>query len=240
MKTQIVIPMAGLGKRFEKVYPNTPKPFIDILKKSMLSRVIENLKNNDSEFIFISQEELFKDPRFEYSIKEQDINYKTVIAPNKTEGPACSCLIAKELVNNDNPLIIVNCDQIILDFNIDNLLKFALYNNADGVLGAFHSTSSKNSYIKLGDDLRVQEIKEKIVISNIATNGLHFWKHGKFFVESAEKMIEANDRYSHEFYVATSYNYLIKQGKTILPYYYNLHYPIGIPEDLNFFIENIL
>jgi NDP-sugar pyrophosphorylase family protein len=217
-----------------------PKPFINILKKSMLSRVIENLKNNDSEFIFISQEELFKDSRFEYSIKEQDINYKTVIAPNKTEGPACSCLIAKELINNDNPLIIVNCDQIILDFNIDNLLKFALYNNADGVLGAFHSTSSKNSYIKLGDDLRIQEIKEKIVISNIATNGLHFWRHGKFFVESAEKMIEANDRYSNEFYVAPSYNYLIKQGKTILPYYYNLHYPIGIPEDLNFFIENIL
>jgi NDP-sugar pyrophosphorylase family protein len=178
--------------------------------------------------------------RFEYSVKEEEINYKVVIAHNKTEGPACSCLLAKELINNDSPLIIVNCDQIILDFNIDNLLKFALYNNADGILGTFHSTSSKNSYIKLGDDLRVQEIKEKIVISNIATNGLHFWKHGKFFVESAEKMIEANDRYSNEFYVAPSYNYLIKQGKTILPYYYNLHYPIGVPEDLNSFIENIL
>ena len=232
--------MAGLGKRFEKAYPNTPKPFINILKKSMLSRVIENLKNNDSDFIFISQEDIFKDPRFEYSIKEEQINYKIVIAPNKTEGPACSCLLAKELINNDNPLIVVNCYQIILDFNIDNLLKFALYNNADGVLGTFHSTSSKNSYIKLGDDLRIQEIKEKIVISNIATNGLHFWKHGKFFVESAEKMIETNDRYSNEFYVAPTYNYLIKQGKTILPYYYNLHYPIGIPEDLNFFMKNIL
>jgi len=240
MKINILIPMAGLGKRFEKTHPNTPKPFIDIKNQSMLSRVIKNLKNDIVEFIFVSQENLFKDNRFQTIIQNENINYKRVTAPNRTDGPACSCLLAKNFINNDDPLIIINCDQIILDFNIDNLLKFAIYNNADGVLGTFHSTSSKNSYIKLGDDLRVQEIKEKIVISNIATNGLHFWKHGKFFVESAEKMIEANDRYSNEFYVAPSYNYLIKQGKTILPYYYNLHYPIGIPEDLNFFMEKIL
>jgi NDP-sugar pyrophosphorylase family protein len=240
MKINILIPMAGLGKRFEKTHPNTPKPFIDIQNQSMLSRVIKNLKNDIVEFVFVSQENLFKDTRFQTIIQNENINYKTVVAPNRTDGPACSCLLAKNFINNDDPLMIINCDQIILDFNIDNLLKFARYNNADGVLGTFHSTSSKNSYIKLGDDLRIQEIKEKIVISNIATNGLHFWKHGKFFVESAEKMIEANDRYSNEFYVAPTYNYLIKQGKTILPYYYNLHYPIGIPEDLNYFIENIL
>lgn len=240
MKINILIPMAGLGKRFEKTHPNTPKPFIQIQDKSMLSRVIENLKNDTVEFILVSQENLFQDERFQMIIKNENINHQTVIAPNVTDGPACSCLLAKNFINNDDPLIIVNCDQIILDFNINNLLKFAFYNNADGVIGTFHSTSSKNSYIKLGDDLRIQEIKEKIVISNIATNGLHFWKHGKFFVESAEKMIEANDRYSNEFYVAPTYNYLIKQGKTILPYYYNLHYPIGIPEDLNYFINNIL
>jgi choline kinase len=240
MKTQIMIPMAGLGKRFQKIFPETPKPFIEISKKLMLSRVIRNLKNDNSEFIFISQRKFFKDPRFEQIVKEEKISYKTVIAPNCTEGPACTCLLAKNFINNNNSLIIVNCDQMILDFNLDNLLKFAFYNKADGVLGVFHSTSSKNSYIKLGDDLRVQEIKEKIVISNIATNGLHFWKHGKFFVESAEKMISSNDRYSNEFYVAPSYNYLIKEGKNILPYYYNLHYPIGIPEDLNYFTTNIL
>jgi len=240
MKLNILIPMAGLGKRFEKTHPNTPKPFIDIKGKSMLSRVIENLKDNRARFIFISQEEIFKNEKFKNIIKNENIEYKTVIAPNKTDGPACSCLLAKDLIDNDDPLIVVNCDQIIIDFNLNNLLKFVDFNNADGVIGVFHSTSSKNSYVKLGDDLRIQEIKEKIVISNIATNGLHFWKSGKFFIKSAEEMLSQNDRYSDEFYVAPSYNYLIKKGKKILPYYYNLHYPIGIPEDLNYFIENII
>ena len=208
MKINILIPMAGLGKRFEKTHPNTAKPFINIQDKSMISRVIENLKNDMIEFIFVSQYDFFQDDRFKAAVKNEKIKYKTVIAPSITDGPACSCLLAKDFINNDDPLIIINCDQIILDFNLNNLLKFANYNNADGVLGAFHSTSSKNSYIKLGDDLRIQEIKEKIVISNIATNGLHFWKHGRFFVQSAEKMILANERYSNEFYVAPSYNYL--------------------------------
>jgi len=240
MKINIVIPMAGLGKRFEKTHPNTPKPFIDIKNELMLSRVIDNLKNDIVQFIFISQNTLFEDVRFKQIVTNHKINYKTVIAPEKTDGPACSCLLAKDIINNDDSLIIINCDQIILDFNLSNLLNFVKYNNADGVLGAFHSTSSKNSYIKLGDDLRIQDIKEKIVISNIATNGLHFWKYGKFFIQSAEKMINLNDKYSNEFYVAPSYNYLIKEGKTILPYYYNLHYPIGIPEDLEYFTKNII
>ena len=68
---------------------------------------------------------------------------------------------------------------------------------------------------------------------------MHFWKHGKDFVSSSEQMISLNDKYSNEFYVAPSYNYLIKEGKKILPFYYNLHFPIGIPEDLMFFEEKI-
>lgn len=232
--------MAGLGKRFENTYPNTPKPFIDINNKLMLSRVIQNLKQDNVHFIFISQELIFNDKRFQNIVREENISYEIVYAPEKTDGPACSCLLAKGVIDNDRPLIIINCDQVILDFNLDNLLRFAKHNNADGVLGVFHSTSSKNSYVKLGDDLRIQEIKEKIVISNIATNGLHFWKHGSLFVESAEIMIKSNDKYSNEFYVAPSYNYIIKNGKKVLPYYYNLHYPIGVPEDLEFFKKNIL
>ena len=89
--------------------------------------------------------------------------------------------------------------------------------------------------MKLDPHGEVTEIKEKIVISNIATNGLHFWKNGKDFVYSAKEMINAEERYNNEFYIAPSYNYLIKTNKKILPYFYNLHFPIGTPEDLKIY-----
>jgi hypothetical protein len=45
-------------------------------------------------------------------------------------------------------------------------------------------------------------------------------------------MIEAKETYNNEYYVAPTYNYLIKEGKKVLPFFYNMHYPIGTPEDL--------
>ena len=40
----IVIPMAGLGSRFVKAGFDKPKPFIDVLGRPMIVRVLENLK----------------------------------------------------------------------------------------------------------------------------------------------------------------------------------------------------
>jgi hypothetical protein len=126
---------------------------------------------------------------------------------------------------------------MIHDFNVSTLLEFCEKNSADGILGAFVSSSKKNSYMKLDPQGEVTEVKEKIVISNIATNGVHFWRNGKDFVNSAKEMIKNNEKYNNEFYIAPSYNYLIKAGMKILPFFYNLHWPIGVPEDLKKYQE---
>ena len=236
----IVIPMAGLGSRFNTTHPGQIKPLIDVRGLPMIHRVINNLNQESNiKFTFITTKEIGNNKQLQNIFDTCKINFELVFVDHLTEGPACTCLLAKDIINNNVPLIIINCDQYIIDFNLKNIINFAKFNNADGVVGVFHSNSNKNSYIKLGEDLRIQEIKEKIVISNIATNGLHFWNKGIDFVTSAETMIQKDEKYSNEFYVAPSYNYMIRDGKKILPYYYNLHYPIGIPEDLKYFTNNI-
>jgi dTDP-glucose pyrophosphorylase len=231
----IIIPMAGAGKRFSDVGYTIPKPFIPVHRKPMVQSVVENL-NIKGKHIFIIQKQ--------HSVGGSLQTFLNTISPNcviieideLTEGPACTALLSEKHID-DNPLIIVNCDQMIHDFDVNKLLEFAKVNEADGVLGAFISTSKKNSYMKLDPQGEVTEIKEKIVISNTATNGLHFWKNGKDFISSAKEMIEAGEIYNNEFYIAPTYNYLIKDGKKILPYFYNLHFPIGTPEDLNKYKE---
>jgi len=236
----MVIPMAGVGSRFSKTHSGELKPLIDVKGKPMVTRIIDNLsQDKQTKFFLIISSQLSTDKSFKDILDSLDINYELIVAEALTEGPACTCLLAEKYINNSQQLIIVNCDQIIVDFNIKNLLNFAKFNQADGIVGAFHSNSNKNSYIKLSEDLRIQEIKEKIVISNIATNGLHFWSKGSDFVYSANEMIKKDERYGNEFYVAPSYNYMIRDGKKIIPYYYNLHYPIGVPDDLNYFTEQI-
>lgn len=222
--------MAGEGKRFSDVGYTTQKPLIPVLGKPMIQSVYENL-NVDANYIFIIQKKHLQEGNFEEILKSIDPNCRIILVDELTEGPASTCLLAEKFIN-DEPLMIINCDQMIHDFNMNYLIEFMMNTNADGVLGAFISTSNKNSYMKLDNEGKVIEVKEKIVISNIATNGLHIWKKGSDFVESAKEMIAVNERYNNEFYIAPSYNHLIKKGKKILPFFYNLHFPIGTPEDL--------
>ncbi len=230
-KVNLIIPMAGEGKRFSDVGYTIPKPFIPVHGKPMVQSVVENL-NIDGKHIFIVQKQHSVGNSLKLFLEGIRPECVIIEVDSLTEGPACTALLAEQYID-DNPLIIVNCDQMIHDFNLKHLLEFCEKNEADGILGAFLSSSKKNSYMKIDPQGEVTEVKEKIVISNIATNGLHFWKNGKDFVSSAKKMIEAGERYNNEFYIAPTYNYLVKDGKKILPFFYNLHWPIGIPDDLN-------
>jgi len=231
----IIIPLAGEGKRFSDAGYSTPKPFININNKPMIQSVVENL-DIDGKHIFIIQKKHSIDFDLQNFLKSIKPNCVVIEIDQVTQGPACTALLAEEYIDNQ-PLIVVNCDQMIHDFDVNRLLEYSEKNNADGVLGAFISTSNKNSYMKLNLFGEVQEIKEKVVISNIATNGLHFWKNGKDFVYSTKEMIDSNEVYNGEYYIAPTYNQLIIKGKRILPFFYNLHFPIGTPEDLKNYKE---
>ena len=232
----VIIPMAGHGSRFSDAGYFLPKLLLPVIGEPMIEAVINNL-NIDGKYIFIIQRSHSIEYGLDILLKRVKPECEIIMIDEVTEGPACTALLAKEFINNDTQLVITNCDQIINDFDINKLIEFSNINKADGVLGAFISNSNKNSYMKLDTNGKAIEIKEKIVISNIATNGLHYWKHGKDFISSAERMIEKDDRYNNEFYIAPTYNYMINNGKTILPYFYNLHFPIGTPEDLIKFKE---
>ena len=239
LKVNILIPLGGAGKRFSDAGYVTPKPFIDVNGESMIKAVVRNLNHPSANFIFVINEELVSVSDFENHINEIGVDSEIRAVSKLTEGPASTVLAAKDLINNEDPLIVINCDQIILDYNLTNIIDFVSVTGCDGLLGCFLSSSKKNSYVKLDPNGEVCDVKEKIVISNIATNGLHFWKNGSDFVDSAEEMISLNDRYNNEFYVAPTYNYLIKKGKKILPFFYNLHFPIGTPEDLESYLRTV-
>jgi NDP-sugar pyrophosphorylase family protein len=234
----ILIPMAGKGERMKS---ETPKPLIDVAGKSMIQVVIENFKMNDSKIfnpIFCVGYDHCKKYKLDKTLLSFCKNAKIVYIEEQTDGPACTALLAEKYINNNAPLIIINSDQIVLDFNIEYFRAFAKNADADGVLGIFLSNNPKNSYVRLNSAFKIIETKEKEVISNFATNGIHFWKRGSDFVNSASQMIKDNIRTNNEFYIAPSYNYLIKENKKILPFFYNLHFPIGTKNDLDFFVKN--
>lgn len=229
--------MSGLGSRFRSGGYEAPKPFIKVLTDSMIRTVIKNLDFPGAYFIFVINENQISYYDFNLHISDLIHKFTVITVKEVTCGPACSSLLAEDSILNDTPLIIANCDQVVHDFSYDRLVEFCQARKADGVLGCFLSSSEKNSFVLTDESGRVTLVKEKEVISNLATNGVHFWVRGRDFVESAKEMINAGDTTNKEFYVAPSYNYLIKVGKKIFPYFYNLHFPIGTPDDLEYYQE---
>ncbi len=82
---------------------------------------------------------------------------------------------------------------------------------------------------------RVVEIAEKCRISDWATTGLYYFRHGKDFVRQAENMIDAEDRSNGKFYVAPVYNRMIVDGADIRINPVETIWVLGTPEELSAF-----
>jgi hypothetical protein len=109
---------------------------------------------------------------------------------------------------------------------------------ADGGIVTFTSTHPKWSFAKIDDNGFVSEVAEKNPISDIATVGVYFWKHGSDYVKYAEQMISKNIRVNNEFYVCPVFNEAIVDNKKIRVFNIPKMWGIGTPEDLNYYLKN--
>jgi len=241
-RVNIIIPAAGQGSRFSNLGWRKPKPFIDVGGKSMIEHVMENVKaTNSSMTILLRQEHLDSHPEDARNI--QSGMSKVIPIPCLTEGTASTVLLARNVFNNDRPLIIANSDQVV-DFDINLFIGDCLYRKLDGSILVFvdPSMDPKWSYVQIDEYGLVTEVAEKNPISDLATAGIYVFTRGKDFVESALDMILANDRTNNEFYTCPVYSYMIKRGARIGVYQVpmNAMHGLGTPVDLENFMRKRL
>ena len=236
-KMNVLIPMAGAGKRFFDAGYIFPKPLIEIDNKPMIQWVIESL-NLKANYIFIIQKEHQEKYNIKSVLKILQPNCKIIELDHLTEGAACTTLLAKEFINNDDPLIIANSDQYI---NWNSSKAFYDFNskNLDGAILTFEAIHPKWSYAKCNKEGFVTEVAEKKVISKNATVGVYYWKHGSDYIKSAEEMIKKNIRVNNEFYVCPVYNEFLSKNKKIKIHKVDKMWGLGTPEDLNNFIQKM-
>jgi dTDP-glucose pyrophosphorylase len=238
----IVIPMAGRGSRFVKAGYTLPKPLIPIHGVSMIQVVIENLRpERDHRFIFLCLKEHIEKYSIDEKLKLISPEAVIISVDGITEGAACTVLLAKDYINNDEPLMIANSDQWV-DIDIDDYLAAMEEQKKDGFIMTMWADDPKWSYVRLDEREEIIEVVEKEVVSNEATVGIYNYARGSYFVEAAEDMIDKNCRVNGEFYVAPTYNAMIRAGLNIG--YYNVGkeydgmYGMGIPSDLDLFVKN--
>lgn len=236
----IVIPMAGHGSRFSKAGYVDPKPLIPVFGRPMIELVIDNLRpSQPHRFIFVCQQEHLD--RYGLGERLQQIAPGSVVLPvsEVTEGAACTVLLTRAFIDNDNPLMIANCDQYV-DIDINRYL--AAMEGVAGLIMTMTADDPKWSFVRLDAQGAITEVVEKQVVSNEATVGIYNYARGSDFVAAADAMIAADQRVNGEFYVAPAYNSMIHQGRRLA--YYNIGqdragmYGLGTPADLDYFKAN--
>ena len=238
----IVVPMAGRGQRFVDAGYSLPKPLIPVHGMPMIELVIANLRPDSAHrFHFLIQRE--HDTTYGLAAKLQawapgcTITYVDGI----TEGAACTVLLARDLIDNDDPLMIANCDQYI-DADINAYLQ--AMGDADGLIMTMWADDAKWSFVRRNDEGRVMQVVEKVVVSHEATVGIYNFAKGRDFLRAADAMIAADNRVNGEFYVAPAYDMLIGEGDRIECFSIGsvgqgMH-GIGTPADLDAFLANDL
>jgi dTDP-glucose pyrophosphorylase len=242
---QIVVPMAGRGSRFANAGFTVPKPLIPVGGKPMIQWVIENVRpSQPHQFTFIClSEHLERYPEVPATLRSLCPGCHIVTVNEVTEGAACTVLLAKEFINNDNPLMIANADQLV-ELDIDTYLAEIERQQAAGLIMTFEADHPKWSYCRMNAQGTVSEVVEKQVVSNEATVGVYNFRRGADYVRAAERMIQRGLRVNNEFYVAPTYNQLIEEGGKIVVMRtgreYDGMYGLGVPEDLAFFTATAL
>lgn len=232
----VVIPMAGAGSRFAKAGFSFPKPLIEVMGKSMIEVVLKNLQV-DANYIFLVQKEHDEEYNLRRYLNLLSPGSQIVIVDSLTDGAARTVLLAEELIDNQNPLLIANSDQF-LDWDSSEVLYQFESGAVDGGLVTFTSTHPKWSFAKVDPDGWVTEVAEKEPISDVATTGIYYWSQGSDFVRFAKQMIAKDIRTNGEFYICPVYNEAIGAGMKIRAKSVARMWGLGTPEDLAAFLAD--
>ena len=229
---QIIIGMAGAGRRFADSGYTLPKPLCRVGDTTMIQKAVDSL-GIDGKYIFVVLHEHLLQYKWLEAHLASLARYVTIVKLNEvTDGAACSLLTAKQYIDTDEPLISINSDQV-LHWDSQKFIRKCKEEPDVSWIMTYPHTDIKHSFVKVDNNGMVIETAEKVAISEMASVGLYHWSKGSLFVKGAEEMIANNDKHNNEYYLAPVYNYTCKNN-IVKPYEVQAtnFTPVGTPADL--------
>ncbi len=243
----IVIPMAGAGQRFKDCGYMVPKPAIPTIDRRTGKEVpmvvcavmdLPFVEESGSNVIFIDRT-FHKQDGVETEIVKYFNRASFLTVEQLTAGQACTCLLAKSRIDNEEPLLIAGCDNGMV-FDTEKLEK--QMGTCDMVVFTYRHNQAvladPNAYgwVETDGDGRATGVSVKKAISDtpmedhaiVAT----FWfRHGSDFVRAAEKMIAEDDRVNGEFYVDEVIGHALELGLFVRVFEVDRYLGWGTPKD---------
>lgn len=251
----IIIPMAGAGQRFADAGYKIHKPAIPTVDRrsgrtlpmvvcaTMDLPGVESYGNN----VTYIDRTFHKTDGVEAEIGKHYPAASFITVDELTEGQACTCLLAKDKINNEDALLIAGCDNGMV---FDREAFQRLTDQCDVIVFTYRHNQAvlekpdAYGWVKADADNRIKGLSIKKAVSDtpmedhaiVAT----FWfRHGSDFVKAAEKMIAENDRVNNEFYVDEVIKHAMELGLDARVFEIERYLGWGTPKDYEEYMNTI-
>ena len=216
----IIIPMAGFGKRFKSAQFNTIKPLIFVDNETILEKAIKNLPQSEKRFLILN-EKIFKKKILRKVGEKYKFEY--FLLKNKTLGQADTVNKVKNLIKSNHDCLIHSCDYI-MKYNFDNFSEVSKKSDVIVFVSKLKSKIIKNynsfAYCKIDNKNIIKKIVEKKTISKNPKNdhavvGSFWFRKSSDCFLSHEIALSKNDKINEEYYIGNNINHLIKLGRQV-------------------------
>lgn len=241
MQPTLIITMAGQGQRFQQAGYTVPKYEITVKGKTLFDWAMSSLKHffqPGCHVVFIARKAFSPNDFIRQECKRLGIEqYDIVLLDQLTDGQATTVLHAAEApIRREAPILVYNIDTHV---NPEYLRPEAM--SGEGWIPCFPGDGEGWSFVRVNDQHRALEVREKRRISPHATIGLYGFSSFEEFSGSYHcyyanpNAIELKERY-----IAPLYNELIQTDRTVfisvLPK--EAVYPLGTPDEVEAFRQN--
>lgn len=214
----IVIPMAGISRRFREAGYVQPEYMLDLHGRTLFAHAVGSFAAyfGTEPFLFIARDEPGVWAFIARELATQGVaQARTVILPRPTLGQADTVRLGLQAaaVGNGTPLTIFNIDTFRPGFRYPGA---SWMDGADGYLEVMRGTDPGFSFVlpASGGGNRGAATAEKTVISDLASTGLYWFRRAADFLDAMGGGGAAAEAYGEQ-YVAPLYNALIVRGMDI-------------------------
>ncbi len=213
----IVIPMAGLSRRFREAGYDRPKYMLQAGGMSLFDHSVGSFESvfDSAQFLFIYRDVEGTDAFVRESVEALGIkNAKFAVLDIETRGQAETVALGLKQagIQPDQPLTVFNIDTIRPDFQFG-----PAYLQSEGCLEVFQGAGDGWSFVESDPQNpgKVVRTTEKLRISDLCSTGLYSFGSVATFFAAYEKELLEDEHQAGELYIAPLYNHLIADGADI-------------------------
>jgi NDP-sugar pyrophosphorylase family protein len=232
---QVLMPMGGLGTRFRKVGVITPKPLIEVDGVPMFQRALGSFApwTGGKSVTVVVREDNDREFGLARRVVAAEPVADVVLLGHDTRGAVETCLQARDRLDPDQPLVIMDCDIAFDSPEYFRALEQAVRRgDRDGLLLSFRSTEPRYSFAEVDGEGLVVRTAEKRAISSNALMGVYSFTSARVFLDAADRLMARQiDAAMPEYYVSLVFNELIDAGRRV-GLVHGDFYCFGTPEEL--------